>query len=105
MIKERIECNLKYPLSISELAREAGVSRSKLQHEFPFVFGDNIQSYQLAIRINAAKDYIENTDQPLKRIANNVGYKNYSSFIRAFKRKTGQTPEEYRFKEIAQKRF
>jgi len=95
-IKRKIELNFKYPLSIAQLAREAGVSESKLQHEFPLAFALNIQEYQMQVRMDAAKSLLESCDHSQKYIASAIGYKSSRSFIRAFRQATGSTPEQYR---------
>ena len=95
-VRQKIELFYKYPLKVAELARGAGVSESKLQHAFPIAFGTNIQYYQLQVRINKAKEYLEDTDNSLKWISFSVGYKSCRSFIRAFKKNTGTTPDLYR---------
>jgi len=95
-IKKLLDSNYKYPLKISELARDVGVSESKLQHEFPVAFGLSILEYHLEVRMSVAKELLEATGRNLKSVAYLVGYKSAESFIRAFKKRTGMTPHRYR---------
>jgi AraC-like DNA-binding protein len=95
-IRERIDKEYKKPLKIADLAEDAGVSQSKLKHEFSAVFGFGIQDYHVRCRISAAKDLLDNTDHPIKRIAGMVGYKNPESFTRAFLKISGMLPSKYR---------
>ena len=47
-------------------------------------------------RIDAAKNALAFTDQPVARIAENLGYNNLTHFIRQFKALTGVSPSVYR---------
>ena len=42
------------------------------------------------------RELLLSTDYPINRVADSVGYDNYSYFARLFKRETGMTPQEYR---------
>ena len=59
-----------------------------------------LQSYMIDyltdIRMKHAKDYLRNSKLSLDEIALKVGYLNLSSFIRTFKRTTGETPSNFR---------
>jgi two-component system response regulator YesN len=95
-VRKRIEENFKRTINETELANTAGVSVSKLQHDFPAQFGINLQDYQTEVRINKAKTLLTETNKAIKQIAREVGYKSGESFCRAFKKMTNQTPSEYR---------
>ena len=47
-------------------------------------------------RITLAKKKLAETDQPIQEIIEDVGYKDYSCFIRLFKKHVGCTPAAYR---------
>ena len=47
-------------------------------------------------RIDEARRRLEESDVPLKRLATNVGYANVDAFRRAFNRRVGVSPREYR---------
>ena len=94
-IQQKIEHSYKYHLKISELARSADVSISKLEHDFRSYFGHNLRDYQTKIRIVNAKKLLE-TKLPIKRIALEIGYSSGESFARIFKKSTGHTPSVYR---------
>lgn len=96
LIKEKIDKEYRRALRIADLASDAGVSESKLQHEFSAAFGICIQDYHMQIRITVAKDLIENSSYSIKYIGNMIGYKNPESFTRAFKKATGRRPTQYR---------
>lgn len=48
------------------------------------------------IRIGHAVDLLVNTEQPVLNVGNSVGYTNWSTFLRAFRKRTGTTPLQYR---------
>ena len=54
--------------------------------------------YITALRIERAREYLENTDQSVAMIAKSVGYEDSQYFFRVFKKATrpGMTPLQYR---------
>jgi AraC-like DNA-binding protein len=95
-VKKSIEETYFNAINENALARQAGVSLSKLQHDFPLFFGSNLQDYQTEIRISSAKNLLQNSNEQIKRIAREVGYKSGESFANAFKKIVGMTPSAYR---------
>ncbi|MFD1440301.1 MULTISPECIES: AraC family transcriptional regulator [Lacticaseibacillus] len=59
------------------------------------------KQYLTYVRINASLPYIE-AGEPIKMVANRVGYKNESSFIRTFSSLKAMTPKQY-FKRVSRK--
>ena len=58
--------------------------------------GANLQQLKDTVRRNTATDLLMRTKRPVKQIADEVGFLNEKSFMRAFKKWTGQTPDEFR---------
>ncbi|MBQ9031526.1 MAG: helix-turn-helix domain-containing protein, partial [Parasporobacterium sp.] len=50
----------------------------------------------LEIRISQAKLLLARTNEPLEAVGNQIGYREYAAFSRAFKKKAGCTPASYR---------
>ena len=48
------------------------------------------------IRIHHAMDLLTNTQCAVQEISAQVGYTNWSTFLRAFRKRTGTTPLQYR---------
>ncbi|KAF1299159.1 AraC family transcriptional regulator [Enterococcus sp. JM4C] len=55
-------------------------------------FGDYVQNY----RLDVAKQWLRETELPIKEIAERLQYRNPQNFIRFFKKKEQKTPGEYR---------
>ena len=79
-----------------EVAREHGVSYSKLRKEFKAYVDMSPGQYQLQLRINQAKIMLSQTIRPIKLIATSLGFQNEYYFNTIFKKKTGVAPGIYR---------
>jgi two-component system response regulator YesN len=78
------------------LARSCQVSVSRLTHLFKDETGITLKNYRLDSRLQAAAVMLASTDMPIKAIASRVGYHHTSSFVRAFKTHSRETPADYR---------
>ena len=92
----RIHGYLDTPPAVTELAAEAGMSRSAFVDRFAETLGVAPRRYILDQRMNAARLMLSETSLGLVEIAHRVGYEAPEAFSRAFRRETGQTPVEYR---------
>jgi AraC family transcriptional activator of pyochelin receptor len=88
--------NLNSPYSIEELARIAGINRTKLQDGFKDLFGTTIFGYITDTRLEDARKHIMDGghNKTIAEIATMSGYKNAQHFTAAFKRKYGYLPKE-----------
>jgi AraC-like DNA-binding protein len=82
-------------LTIAEAAEIAEISVRSLQRRLA---AEDWTFLRLAdqARAELAKELLQRGDHPLLQIAHELGYSESQNFIRAFKRWTGQTPEQYR---------
>ena len=78
------------------LAREHGMSPSTFRRRFHNYFGCSPGNYLMLQRITAAKRYLDETDLPLKLIADQLGYSSEFYFMRIFKQQTSLTPTDWR---------
>jgi len=92
-----------YPkaLRLDELAHRTNTSQRQLERRFMKVFGIGIVDYILHVRINAARELLENTPRTVSDIATAVGFYDHSHFIRNFKRLCGTSPKQYRSRHAA----
>jgi AraC-like DNA-binding protein len=67
-----------------------------LAHLFKSEVGVSPQRYLNNIRLDKAREYLENGVLSVKEIASEVGISNVSRFCRSFKVRYGTTPKEYR---------
>ncbi|MCP4315064.1 MAG: AraC family transcriptional regulator [Hyphomicrobiales bacterium] len=84
------------PLTVEQLAREAGMSRSAFSDRFKSVIGLSPKEYLTKMRLLTAGDLLNGGGYPIPQIAEKVGYNSEISFARAFKREMGMTPSKYR---------
>ncbi len=78
------------------LADKMNVSQRTLIRRFKTELDLTPLAYLQNVRIETAKQMLENTGAPLTEIIERVGYFDVSSFSRLFKKKTGLTPYAYR---------
>ncbi len=85
-------------IAVKEITRMTGVSERQLGRSFVKFFGVSPKEYILRLRVNAARELLETTDNTLTDIAQTVGFYDHSHLTRTFKRMRGITPEQYRKK-------
>jgi AraC-like DNA-binding protein len=79
-------------LTLDELAREAGVSKTVLGERFKSLLGQSPMQYCAYWRMYAAADMLRNNRQSATRVAYSVGFNSEAAFTRAFKREFGLPP-------------
>ena len=85
-------------LSATEIASYAGVSVNYARQIYKDKYGISISDYILEKRIEKAKELLLNTDYTSKRIAEMAGYTDHRYFYVVFKKKVGETAENFRRK-------
>ncbi len=91
-----IEASLPRQLAIGDLAEAVNLSSSRLAHLFKNEIGVSPQRYLNNVRLEKARELLENGLLSVKEIAAEVGFPNVSCFCRSFKLRYGTTPREYR---------
>lgn len=84
------------PISLNDLSRALGVSRSHLSHTFSHRIGSNFRTYVNTLRVDQACLLLRSTEHDITRIAYECGFETQRSFNRAFQERCGMTPSEYR---------
>ena len=93
-----IERNLKRGISLEDVANHVNISTYYLSKIFKKEMGVNFITYVTDRKMDLAKEMLVNTDIPVLNIALDLAYNEANYFSKAFKKKTGLTPSEYREK-------
>ena len=98
---------LKYDrqLTVTELAKMAGMSVSSFHRQFKAATGTSPIDWLKRERINQAKRLLLETDDSIGEIADKTGYYDQFYFSRDFKRMTELSPTEYRQRERLEKKY
>ena len=95
-VKGYLQNNYMYDVSLDSLGDILRISPSYLSSTFKKCFGVGFLDYLTELRVQAAKGLLADPLRSTAEVASLVGYESASYFTRAFKKKTGQTPTEYR---------
>jgi AraC-like DNA-binding protein len=82
--------------SVAGLARQVGVSRTRLAERFRRLLGDSPMAYLAKWRLKLGAEELLTTDESIAEVAASVGYGSESSFNRAFRREFGHPPAQFR---------
>jgi AraC family transcriptional regulator len=93
---EFIEDHLAEEISLTALAGLVDLSLYHFAHAFTQSFGLPPHRYHMARRIDRAKSLLGNPALSVTQIGIRTGFREASSFTRAFRKFTGLTPTEYR---------
>jgi transcriptional regulator GlxA family with amidase domain len=90
-----MEKSLRQGFSLSELARHLAVSERTLNRRFKLATGEAPLRYLQSLRVDVAKRLLEGRAASVEAVSARVGYNDFSTFRRLFKRETGLSPREY----------
>jgi AraC-like DNA-binding protein len=93
-----------HPWTLDELAEEVAVSRSALTERFARFLGQSPMAYLADWRIELGAEALRTTSRNVLQVATAVGYESEAAFNRAFKRRFGQPPAQYRRSVRAERR-
>jgi AraC-like DNA-binding protein len=85
-----------YPWTLDELAQQAAVSRSALTDKFARYLSQSPMAYLTDWRLELGADALRASSRSVVQVAADVGYESEAAFNRAFKRRFGKPPGEYR---------
>jgi len=84
------------PITLEEIARAGGMSKSSLRRSFQECFGLSPMNYVIDLRLRQAEFLLRDTQTPIRDIAALVGVDDASYFSRLFRRRSGLEPSAYR---------
>lgn len=87
-------------MSIPEIARKIGMSRSQLHKKVKALTNSTTTQLIRSIRLNKAKELLQNSELSIYEIAYDVGFKDPAYFSRTFSEQFGMSPRDYRNEEL-----
>lgn len=87
--------HLDEPPSLPELAKRVGINKNKLNRGFRQVFGASVFNHLRTLRLEKARDLLENRQRSVTEAAFDVGYTHQQNFSRAFKNHFGTNPKDH----------
>ncbi|MFG6149706.1 helix-turn-helix domain-containing protein [Halobacillus sp. B23F22_1] len=79
-----------------DMAVSSGISRYHFTRQFKKLANQTPIQYLTDIRINKAKELMQNTKYSAEDIAQSIGYQNSNYYNKVFKKVTGMTPGQYK---------
>lgn len=95
-VRKYMEDNYMFDLSLDSVSEILHISPAYLSAQFKKHQKMNFLDCLTELRINAAKELLKDPFRPASEVASAVGYEDANYFARAFKKRTGMTPTQYR---------
>ena len=83
-------------LALDDLAHRVASSRRQLQRAFAEVGHTTFRQYLTAVRMDRAAEMLVGSELTVREVAHNVGYRQPAQFAKAFRRRHGSAPSDYR---------
>lgn len=99
--RQVIDENWCEPLTLAQIARQCGLNRSKLSRGFRELYQCSVSEALAERRLDEARLQLISTDLPIGLIGYRSGYQNNASFSRAFCRRFGIPPSNFRAQGMA----
>ena len=90
-----------YPWTVATLARQVGLSRTRLAERFRHFLGEPPMAYLAQWRLKLGAEILQSTESSIAEVAAAVGYGSEAGFNRAFKREYHCPPAQFRRKREA----
>lgn len=91
-----LQKNFQQPVTLKEVATAVHVNPSYLSRTFKKEFGISFSTYLTKLRLENAKHYLETSQENIKCISFESGFKNPSYFHTVFKKNIGISPTSFR---------
>src|SRR5262245_45818585 len=82
--------------TLDRLAREVGLARTALATGFQALVGEPPMRYLTKVRLEQAASCLATSQMSIRDVARRSGYDDVAAFSRAFKRRFGRAPGDYR---------
>lgn len=94
--KEYLEIHFADMISIESVAYHVGVERTHFSKKFQKEYGLSPMNYLQDLRMNEAEMLLKQTDYKISEIAHSVGFSDLPTFSKAFKKRIGLSPAQFR---------
>ncbi|MBI4978543.1 MAG: AraC family transcriptional regulator [Spirochaetes bacterium] len=91
-----IDTNFQRDITVTHIAEHLGLERSYFSALFSRHMHMSVKEYIIRRRVEKAKQYLATMELSIGEIASSVGYSDYFTFAKLFKRRTGVTPTDYK---------
>ncbi len=95
-LREYVENNYTFDISMQEVAEDMGYSDAYFSKLFKQYFNQNFTAYLTEYKIKKAKELLTDTNNSIKDISRMVGYEDSNYFAKIFKRIVGEIPSKFR---------
>lgn len=95
-VREFIDRHYQEDINVEEIAEKHFISKEYLTRVFRNTFGCPVYEYVLRVRMEKGKELLNDPNLTVQKIAEMIGYNNSNHFCKAFRRRFGCTPAEYR---------
>lgn len=96
LAQELVHARFREPLSLSDVAREVGISPSHLAREFRARLGTTVGEYVRRLRIDWVAEQLRRPSTRLSELGIAAGFSDQSHLTREFRRRLGVTPAEWK---------
>ena len=93
-----IEKNYHKKITVDELASMVAISRRSFERRFKQATDNTVLEYLQRVKVEAAKRSFENSRDNISEVMYDVGYMDTKAFRNIFRKYTGLTPVQYRYK-------
>ncbi|HSB97270.1 MAG TPA: AraC family transcriptional regulator [Spongiibacteraceae bacterium] len=100
-IQQLMHLRIDRDLDLEDLAQVANLSKFHFIRKFKQLTGHAPIQHFIHLKMQHACQLLDTTQEPVKRIANRVGYEDPHYFSRLFKRVIGVSPQQYRLHRLA----
>lgn len=95
-VLEFIKENYSESISVEDIARSAGLSRTHFSRLFRHVVGQTPYRFLMSFRVERAQEMMQDKQRGLAEIAFECGFSDQAHLSRSFSKETGQSPSAWR---------
>lgn len=85
-----------HPYNLNDISRNFGLSQSKLQGGFKFLFNNTVTEFIRYTRLKEAKELMKTTDLNISEIVYSIGFTSRSYFSKIFREEYSMSPNQYK---------